>query len=316
MRPIGFLPLFQSTLNYFCLSIFELLVHLSSKHVIYNADAVMSKRSRTDGHDHRPSKRPKHDAAAKPSPVEEIQFARQIKHLLAFQQDGIPQLRHGIASFKAFLDSILYHKNDDDRARQLSILREYLDSEKPVDIKDSERPFFCQLWQAWSFANQNNNDYLASSIAAIFALLLKVLSSLLDFREHGLLLGRTVLQHRHLRLIKWCLNAPKQKDFLISPCLRLLIEVTSFDGGVLAREAYDHREETFDVGLLKRNLGLLKPESVANSTPMPVSRYAELTVNAVSLKKNSRKNRPYAHGQCATFSLISSTFTRVERSIY
>lgn len=220
----------------------------------------MSKGSRGPERAHRPSKRPKHDPGSKPPPVEEIQFPRQLKQLLAFQQDGIPQLRHGIASFKSFLDTILYQEENEDRARQLSILREYLDSEKPVDVKDSERPFLSQLWQAWSFANQNNNEYLASSIAAIFALLLKTLSSLLDFWEHGILLCRTVLQHRHRRLIKWCLNAPKQKDFLISPCLRLLIEVTSFDGGLLAREVYNHREETFDVGLLKRVLGFVKTE--------------------------------------------------------
>lgn len=220
----------------------------------------MVKRERGPEREYRPTKRPKHDQGSKTAAVEEIQFARQLQKLLAFQQDGLQQLRHGIASFKAFLESILYHKNDDDRPRQLSILREYLDSAKPVDVSDSEQSFLSQLWQAWSFANQNHNDHLASSIAAIFALLLKTLSSLLDFRDHGTLLCRTILQHQHLRLIKRCLDAPKQKDFLISPCLRLLIEVTSFDGGVLAREVYKRREQTFDVATLRRNLGLIRNE--------------------------------------------------------
>jgi nucleolar pre-ribosomal-associated protein 1 len=204
----------------------------------------LSKKSKPNGH---------------PAP-EEIHFARQLQDLLAFRQDGVQQLKHGIASFKTLLESILYRKNEDDRARQLSILREYLDTQKPNDIKDTERPFLAQLWQAWSFASQNNDERLTSSIASIFTLLLKTLSSLIDFREHGFILCRTVLQHQHLRLIKRCLDAPKQKDFLISPCLRLLIEVVSFDGGVLAREVYKRREQTFDFATLRRNLGLTRTD--------------------------------------------------------
>lgn len=238
------------------------MFNLSKSFLKYSAyeHEAMSKRSNDQERESRPTKRAKHDSEHKLPAVEEIHFARQLQHLLAFRQDGLQQLRHGIASFKTFLDGILYHKNEDDRVRHLSILREYLDSEKPADAKDLERPFLQQLWQAWSFANQNNNDRLASSISAIFALLLKTLSSLLDFRDIGILLCRTVLQHQHLRLIKWGLEAPKHKDFLISPCLRLLIEVTSFDGGILAREVYKRREQTFDTATLRRNLGLLKFE--------------------------------------------------------
>ena len=220
----------------------------------------MSKRVRDKEEAYPIPKRPKTDQHRQAPVAEEIHFARQLQQLLTFRQDGIQQLRNGIASFKAFLESILYHKDEDDRPRQLSILREYLDSQKPPDIKDSERPFLGQIWQAWSYANENNNDHLVSSISALFTLLLRTLSSLLDFRDHGLLLCRTVLQHQHLRLVKRCIEAPKHQDFLISPCLRLLIEVTSFDGGVLAREVYKRREQTFDASTLRRNLGLFKTE--------------------------------------------------------
>ncbi|CAK3927708.1 related to URB1 Nucleolar required for the normal accumulation of 25S and rRNAs [Lecanosticta acicola] len=216
----------------------------------------MSKREST-GEDERPPKRPRQEHSSQPPKVEEIHFARQLQDLLIFRQDGIQQLRNGVASFKAFLESILYHKEEDHRGRQISILREYLETQKPSE-KDTERPFLPQLWQAWSFANQNNNDHLASSISAVLALLLKTLSGVLDLREHGVLLGRTVLQHQHLRLIKRCLDAPKHKDFIISPSLRLLTEVTSFDGGVLARQVYKRREETFDINNLRRLLGVVK----------------------------------------------------------
>jgi len=60
--------------------------------------------------------------------------------------------------------------------------------------------------------------------------------------------------------VKRGLDAPKHKEFVISPCLRLATEVTSFDGGVLAREIYKRREQTFDVATLRWNLGLLRTE--------------------------------------------------------
>lgn len=218
----------------------------------------MSKRQSGDENGERPPKRAR--AEFQPPAIEEINFARQLQDFLVFRQDGIHQLRNGIASFKAFLESILYHREEDNRARQISILREYLETQRPADAKDLERPFLSQLWQAWSFANQNNNDHLASSICAILALLLKTLSGILDLREQGNLLCKTILQHQHLRLVKRCLDAPKHKDFVISPCFRLLIEVTTFDGGIMAKEVYDKREQTFDASSLRRNLGMVKQE--------------------------------------------------------
>lgn len=220
----------------------------------------MSKREHESEDTSRPPKRARPDHAQPTKPAEEIWSSRQLQDLLAFRQDGVQELRHGIASLKAFLENILYNREDDNRGRHLSIFRDFLDSQKPKDPQDTERPFLTQLWQAWSFANQNNNDYLASSLCAIFALILKTVSSLLDFREIGALLCRTILQHQHLRLVKRSLDAPKHKDFLISPSLRLLTELTSFDGGVFAREVYKRREQTFDLSALGKHLGLFKTE--------------------------------------------------------
>ncbi|PPJ59965.1 hypothetical protein CBER1_11034 [Cercospora berteroae] len=217
----------------------------------------MSKRDRQEEGGDRPPKRARSEH--QPAQIFEVTYARDLQRYLVFRQDGEQQqLLNGIASFKAFLESILYHKEEDNRGRQISILREYLDTQKPSDPKDTEHPFLTQLWQAWSFANQNNKDHLASTVCAVLSLLLKTLSGILDLREYGLLLCRTVLQHQHLRIIKRCLDGPKHKDFIISPSLRLLIEVTSFDGGVLAREVYKRREQTFDTSTIRRNLGLAK----------------------------------------------------------
>nr|POE71936.1 nucleolar pre-ribosomal-associated protein 1 [Quercus suber] len=225
----------------------------------------MSKRNNEDEDTSRPPKRSKAERSEnfyQPPTVQQIDYARQLQDLLVFRQDGIQELRNGVASFKALLESILYHRDEDIRPRQLSILREYLDSQKPPpNLPDTDQPFLHQLWQTWSFANQNNNDHVASAISAILALLLRTLSGLLDYREYGLLLCRTVLQHQHLRLVKRGLDAPPRKEYVISPCLRLLTEVVSFDGGVLAKEVYKRREQTFDVLSMRRNLGLAKTET-------------------------------------------------------
>ena len=218
----------------------------------------MPKRSNEQAETSRPPKRSKPNG--QPPVLEDIHFARQLQDLLSFRQDGIQQLRNGIASFKAFLENILYHKNDDDRARQLSILREYLDTQKPTPEAEIEQPFLTQLWQAWSYANQKDDERLASSIASIFTTLLRTLSSLLDFRDYGIILCRTILQHQHLRLVKRCLDALKHKDFLISPCLRVLTEVVNFDGGVLAKAAYKRRDQIFDPTTMRRCLGMTRTE--------------------------------------------------------
>ncbi|KAJ8606691.1 hypothetical protein MRB53_040773 [Persea americana] len=231
----------------------------------------MPKRPRTDElpASDGPPKRARPDEP-KP-PVEEIYYARQLQDLLVFRQDGVPQLMAGIASLKAFLESVLYHREEDARARQISILREWFETQRPAtsgggggdgqaqrqDV-ESEKPFLAQLWQAWSFASQNGHEYLSSAIGAVLALLLKTLSGILDLREFGVLLCRTVLLEPHLRLVKRCLDAPRHKDFLISPCLRLMIEVVGFDGGALAREVYKRRDQTFDVPTLRRGLGMVK----------------------------------------------------------
>lgn len=233
----------------------------------------MAKRAWEADEDHQSSKRSKQQPnAEEEAAVEEINFPRQLQQLLSFQQDRVDHLHLGIASSKAFLENILYRSDENDQAQRLSVLKEFLDSETPRDVDDNDALFLGQLWQAWSFANQTNDDHLSSSVCALFALLLKTLSNLIEFRAHGMRLCRTILQHQQLRLVKRCLDAPKHKDFLISPSLRLLIELVSFDGGVFAREAYKRREQTFDVTSLRKNLALVKPyssEEEARRKPAP-----------------------------------------------
>lgn len=99
--------------------------------------------------------------------------------------------------------------------------------------------------QTWSFATQSNNDGLLSAIPAVLALLLKTISNLIDFREFGTQLCKTLMRKDQIRLFDRGLTANKTKEFLISPCIRLLTEVVSFDGGSSAKRLYLQRDVTF-----------------------------------------------------------------------
>jgi nucleolar pre-ribosomal-associated protein 1 len=124
----------------------------------------------------------------------------------------------------------------------------------PQDEDDKAAIYMEDIMQIWSFASQSNNDSLLSAVPAVLALLFRTLSSLIDFTPYGLRLGRTLLQKRQLELLSRGLSSNKSKDYIISPNLRLIREVTSFDGGALVKEVYRARDSTFKA--LARNIGL------------------------------------------------------------
>ena len=82
-------------------------------------------------------------------------------------------------------------------------------------------------------------------MVAVLALLLKSISSLIDFREYGNRLCTTILHDDQIKLFAKAFGAHGAKEFLISPCLQLLTEVVSFDGGTAAITVYRQREITF-----------------------------------------------------------------------
>ena len=134
-------------------------------------------------------------------------------------------------------------------------MKEFLSSQKPDD-DDEDGVYLSSLFQTWSFASQTSNDHLVSAVSAIIAQLLKAISTDIDLREHGLGICRSVLELPNAKLVSWSLSAPKHKEFVISPALRLLTEIVSFDGGSLARQLYSRRDLTFDTQVLSRNLSL------------------------------------------------------------
>ena len=86
---------------------------------------------------------------------------------------------------------------------------------------------------------------LLTNVPSVLAIFIKTISHELEFREFGLALCKHLLQKEQLRLFNRGLTASKAKEHLISPCLRLLTEIVTFDGGAVARLVYMRRHMTF-----------------------------------------------------------------------
>lgn len=108
--------------------------------------------------------------------------------------------------------------------------------------------------QTWSFASQSNSELLLSAIPAVIAVLLRTLSNLLELSEHGLGICRTLLQKSQLELISRGLVVNKGKTFLLSPVLRMLNQLATFNGGDMAKQVFRARDYTLKG--LARNLHL------------------------------------------------------------
>ena len=121
-------------------------------------------------------------------------------------------------------------------------MKEYCDDQSSGEKRTT---CFPDLISTWSFAAQSNNDSILSAVPAVLALFLKTISTQIQFREFGLSLCRTLLERDQLRLFDRGLTSVKTKEFLISPCLRLLTEIVSFDGGEVANSLYLRRDTVF-----------------------------------------------------------------------
>lgn len=158
----------------------------------------------------------------------------------------------GIQSLKAFLDG--FSTPESDNATRISILKDYLESQKPSDVADKAAVYLPDLMQTWSFASQSNDESLLSAVPAVLALLLRTISNILELTEYGSQLSRTLLQKRQQELMARGLKSNKTREFLISPVLRLLKELSTFDGGAFAKLVFRARDHVFQN--LPRNLNL------------------------------------------------------------
>ena len=139
---------------------------------------------------------------------------------------------------------ILYGDDVEDGLKKSAILLEYLESTSPKN-DDNSLTAIPDVIQIWGFATQSNHDGLLSAVPAVLALLLKTISSSIAFRACGAQICKTLLQKEQIKLLDRGLTANKTKEHMISPCLRLLTEIVSFDGGISARGVYTQRHVTF-----------------------------------------------------------------------
>ncbi|KAL4931711.1 NPA1/URB1 family protein [Aspergillus undulatus] len=225
-------------------------------------------------HDDRSAKRRKIDTPQESEEISAIISHTQLRSLLLFQQDAV-QSKQGIRKFKEFLTSIAQTDNEAERAKKFRILKAYCDSQIS---RNTEEPIcFPDLIQTWNFADSSTNESLLTVVPSVLALFIKTVSSHLDFREFGIALCKHLLQREQLRLFNRGLTAVKSKEHLISPCLRLLTEIISFDGGAVARQLYLGRHITF-----KRMDVFLTPNK-AQLEDSPVDS------NASTLRRNAQR---------------------------
>ncbi|KAH6856548.1 ribosome 60S biogenesis N-terminal-domain-containing protein [Chaetomium sp. MPI-CAGE-AT-0009] len=162
---------------------------------------------------------------------EEIHASRQLQQLLSFSQDPV-RARHGLQSFKLFLDNLL--DPDSDHGDRPKILRDYLQFARPADDDDENTVCLPDMMQTWSYAAQINNDNIMSAVPVT----------------------------RQQDLIARNLAADKGKAFIISPTLRMLKEAVSFDGGAIARPLFRARASMLKS--LARNMGI-RPSARTNA---------------------------------------------------
>lgn len=190
----------------------------------------------------------------------EITSHKQLHDLLYFRQDKLEALRSkflfffkldmfldvnedpGLNAFKDFLSSIHQAEVEADKEKKYQILKTYCHSQIP---KVEDGVCFSDLFQTWNFAESSNHENILVIAPSVLAQLLKVISTRLEFRDFGISLCKTLMQKEQLRLINRNLSVPKVKEHLISPCIRLLTEVVSFDGGAVARLVYLNRDTTY-----------------------------------------------------------------------
>ncbi|PVH94925.1 hypothetical protein DM02DRAFT_538453 [Periconia macrospinosa] len=191
----------------------------------------------------------------------EVTSARQLQKELVFDQGAASTFRGGLGLIKRFLDSILYSSDQDSLPRKRAILREYLDSQKVQGKTEKDTTLLAQFTQAWDYAAETNFEALLAQVTAVFALLFKVFVTHADFLPYGSLLCKTILQPSVARRLVRSLSAPTQKENVILPALRLLIEITKFNEGAYARTVYARKDFTLEPKILARNIATWKSSS-------------------------------------------------------
>ncbi|KPI39066.1 Nucleolar pre-ribosomal-associated protein 1 [Cyphellophora attinorum] len=175
-------------------------------------------------------------------PDGDIRGAFELHNLLRFKQAADTEAKAGIERFRTFLVDVANENNSSEQTVLLKVLKQYCDDQSSSSKNQLD---FSDLLLTWSFAAQSNSESVLSAVPAALAQFFRTINNELDFREFGLSLCHSLLKTDQVRLIERGLSAPKHKDFLISPCLRLLTEILSFDAGAVAANVFSRRDILF-----------------------------------------------------------------------
>ncbi|KAK2747544.1 hypothetical protein FQN57_002037 [Myotisia sp. PD_48] len=172
------------------------------------------------------------------------------------EEDAWFGVLHGVRHFKNFLSSIQCDDiPEDEKIKRIQILKDYCDHQFVKGDDGDPSVCFADLVQTWTFAESNNEESLLSLIPSVLAQFLKTVSVQLEFRDFAIDLCKYLLHKDNLKLFNRAFTASKSKEHVISPCLRLLTEIVSFDGGAVANTLYVKRAITMkrlDVFLVVR----------------------------------------------------------------
>ncbi|KKY18684.1 putative ribosome biogenesis protein urb1 [Phaeomoniella chlamydospora] len=170
-----------------------------------------------------------------------IASVKDLRRSLGGKGDNKIDVRTGVQAFKEFLQS-LGNSDQSSKSRKLQVLKTYLEEQSPE--KSGLTINLPDLISTWNTAIESQNNSLLSSVPSVLALLIRVISSELELRDLGLDICKDLLQRDQLRFFDRGLTATKTKEHLISPCIRLLTEIVSFDGGTVAGLVYAKRDIT------------------------------------------------------------------------
>ncbi|KAI1610875.1 ribosome 60S biogenesis N-terminal-domain-containing protein [Exophiala viscosa] len=168
-----------------------------------------------------------------------LESAHELKSLLHPSQKSSAEIKSAVDRFSKFLTSITGDGLVSERERPLKILRDYCDDQSSSSHDQVDFP---DLLTAWSNASQSSDEAVLTAVPSALVRFFQTTSSKLEFRDFGLSLCHSLLKRDQVRLLDRGLSAPRAKESLITPCLKLLTEVISFDAGALASNVWARRD--------------------------------------------------------------------------
>ncbi|KAF2753034.1 hypothetical protein EJ05DRAFT_470799 [Pseudovirgaria hyperparasitica] len=187
-----------------------------------------------------------------------VNSPEQLAKLLHFQQDTAVA-SHDLKSAKGFLQTCLATISEaTPTGKNVDVFSAYLERQfaqyQSGSKDDADKPAFLpDVFQTWNLAVTNSNDRLFALSTRVLRLILQCISNSFDLSRFGAPLCRTLLQYGNLKTVSRGMSSVKLS--VSSPCLQLMTELVTFDGGAFARQVFLKREWTFDSSALSRKLG-------------------------------------------------------------